>query len=202
MFYWGLNVLAGDPECHCSTITNCICCSSPLNVLSWVWETTPLAQRPEVTEDQEKGQVLITSGRWDTHILPHPPPLNCQLPQPIRRLVTGHFEAISTDKKSINPAGLRSPANAHSEHVSSETTCCDSRWVYQHESDLRRDSELYWVLAQALNDIRQQTVTANQVCIQCLREGKASSDGSKEPWLTRSKNLFSIFKDAAWRKIS
>lgn len=46
----------------------------------------------------------------DTHI-PHPPIHH--LPEPIRRLVTGHLKAITTDKKSINPAGLPSPANTH-----------------------------------------------------------------------------------------
>ena len=52
----------------------------------------------------------------DTHN-PHPPIRH--LPEPIRRSVTGHLKAITTDKKSINPAGLPSPANTHGDRAQS-----------------------------------------------------------------------------------
>lgn len=101
---------------------------------SGFWWIKALARRPEERADQQRGQVLLTSGCST----PTYPPPTSHLPEPIKRSASGHLGAITADKKSINPARLASPANTQS--VSSQTTRCDSRWVYQHKSDLRR----YW----------------------------------------------------------
>lgn len=106
---------------------------------------------------------------------PPRPPTTHHLPEPIRRLVTSHLKAITTDKKSINPARSTSPANTHRDRAQS-VSAVRRHIVIQGESininqiledtreDVRSREEL-WVLAQTLKNIRQQTVTANEVCI-------------------------------------
>lgn len=87
--------------------TVCSFKSNPLNFCCLVNQSVGPTPRGDSRSGERAGALHLRV--LDTHI---PPPTR-HLPEPIRRLVTSHLRAITTDKKSINPAGLPSPANTH-----------------------------------------------------------------------------------------
>lgn len=113
--YWGIKLLAGGPDLTRGSLLDLG------SAHKWV---SGLAPCPEVTADQERGQVLFTSGLWDPHKLPDRPPTY--------GWTNGDARAVRW--KIPRPRWAPSPAN---EHVDGEMTHCDSRWVRQHGSDVR-----------------------------------------------------------------
>lgn len=83
----------------------------------WIWFLAFGGSK--LRPDASRRQQITREGRCSSPqgAGPPRPPSTHHLPEPIRRLVTSHLKAITTDKKSINPARLASPANTHRDRV-------------------------------------------------------------------------------------